>query len=414
MAAGLLACVLVWSQAWAQATPGLYDVRIEVADESTAERNRAFAEGLREMFVRLSGDSHIAQKLSLPPATGFVKQYSYQPLPEPVVNDAGEVMNLALRVQYNGHRIARLLQQQGLPVWGEHRPTLILWLLVRDGKRRYVMPAADASAIKAALEAAFRHRGVPLRWPLYDAADRKQLSTTDIRGGFREPLQAASARYQHGKGPILAGSLSWTGRGWQSEWTLLLNQAEKRWSQGGRDYQRVIRRSVDAIVDAMAEVYAVRELAPDAQGEPVFIHVAGIATTEAYKRGSDYLASMPAVKRLGLVHVDGRSVEFVLHLRTDRKTFLALLKNDGFLIEAEPPPKKEKSAPEASAKMAANKAEKKPAEAMTGKSADASALTPAAGKARAAPASATPGQEKSATAAKARSPRQVYYFRMPE
>ncbi len=311
----------------------LYDVTMPVVDESTAVRSTAFSRGLEEVFIRLSGDSRIASSLKMPSAGSYVKQYSYKANDKPDINDNGELLTAWITVQYNGTRIIEYLRKNGFPVWGEHRSELIVWMAVRDGRSQYVLKNADDSLIKSVTSEALRKRGVPSRWPVYDAEDKKKVSFADIRGGFLEPLTKASGRY--GRGPVLSASLSWTGSSWQSEWTLVLNTSEYRWSHKGGDYQQLIKQSIGQVVDKMGQIYAVRDRAAGESSVSIYLDVNGIDNVSRYKRTSDYLLSMPAVNSVGLSLVDSERVVFVLGLRSSEEDFLNLLKNDGELIEVE-------------------------------------------------------------------------------
>ena len=325
----------------------LHDVNLYVVDESDAERQRAFARGLREVFVRLSGDSLIATRLKLPAPASYVKQYSYQPVEQTQINEEGEVLNYRLTVQYNGTRVVEYLRDNGLPVWGEHRPKLVVWIAVRDGRREYVLKKSDDSLIKTAVESALERRGIPSGWPLYDRQDSRLLSFADIRGGFREPLEKASARYA--RGPVLSASLSWNGQLWQTRWTLLLNKTEYRWSNKGRNYNTIISQTIDQVVDTMGKVYAIRERADGEKAETVTLNIRDVSTITDYRRVSEYLAAMPAVKLARITLADGQQVEFDLLLRSGRADFLKLLKNDGELLEVKVKPKKTAPVPHAPA-----------------------------------------------------------------
>lgn len=313
----------------------LFDVVLPVVDESSTVRNQAFSRGLKEVFIRMSGDSDIISKLKLPPASSYVKQYSYQPVEALQLDEEGEQLNFLLTVQYNGTHVIEYLRKNGFPVWGEHRSDLVVWMVVRDGRSEYVLKEADSSVIKTAMERNFERRGVPVHWPAYNSTDRKILTFADIRGGFREPLEKASSRYA--RGPVLSVSLSWNGRTWRSNWTLLFKNTEYRWSHKGRDFERVIQQASDQIADKMGQLYAVKELSADEETPSILVHVSDISTIAQYRRVSDYLGLMPAVKMLRLIRVDSMSCEFELQLRSSREDFLVLLKNDAELIEAEKP-----------------------------------------------------------------------------
>ncbi|HHJ81307.1 MAG TPA: DUF2066 domain-containing protein [Candidatus Tenderia electrophaga] len=174
-------------------------------------------------------------------------------------------------------------------------------------------------------------RGVPSRWPVYDRQDRQNLTFADIRGGFHEQLEKASRRY--GRGPVLSASLSWSGKLWQSSWTLVHNQTEYRWSHKGSDYNDLIKTAINQVVDKMGEIYAVRELAPGETAHRIYLNVSHIDSIVQYKRVTDYLNTMPAVRQVGIVKVDAMQVRYVLALRSSEQDFVSLLKNDGELIQ---------------------------------------------------------------------------------
>jgi len=321
----------------------LYNVVIPVPDESPQAKNTAFMQGLNEVFIRLSGDSTIATRLTLPGITGYVQQYSYQPVPPGYVNkptankspdvngDSDDNTKFLLTVQYNGTRIINYLRDHGLPVWGEHRAVLVVWVAVRDGRHEYVLKNNDQSLIKTAIQKGLIRRGVPLRWPDYDSQDKKILGFTDILGGFRDPLEKASVRYA--RGPIAAISLSWDGSRWQSDWTLLFKNSEYSWSYSSANYNQLIQQSIDRMVDTMGRIYAVKELASGQSAAVLYMDVGDISNVSRYKRASEYLSDIQAVKQVRVKRVDGKSVEFELTLRSDQADFLSLLKNDGELIE---------------------------------------------------------------------------------
>ncbi len=332
----VIPAVLAWlSPPAAQAgeRASLYDVQIDVVDESAPTRQAAFRQGLEEVFIRLSGDSVIASKLNLPSASGYVKLYRYQPVEQPVVTDDGEVLAYRLTVQYNGTRVVETLRKQGFPVWGEHRSALMVWLAVRDGHRQYVLKQQDQSLIKQALDRALQRRGVIAGWPRYDRQDRDGLGIADIQGGFAEPLIAASGRYPHGS--ILSASLRWNGVEWQSGWTLLINGDEYRWQHHGNDYVRLIEEAVDQVADVMGEVFAVRDVSGEGRGQSVLLDVRGIRQMGDYKRVTDYLQLLEAIKTVVTKRVAGEQVTFEVGLRSRLADLITLLKADAVLLAEE-------------------------------------------------------------------------------
>ena len=332
----VFSCLLfAFGQAIAGHAVTLYQVEVLVADESTDARWRAFKEGLDEVFIRISGDSIVMDKLKRPAASRHIKQYSYDPVAKPVTNAKGETLNYRLKIHYNGSSMEKYLLENGFPVWGEHRSDLILWLAVRDGRNEYVLKSADNSLIKAAADDALQRRGIPDRWPLYDYKDKKILTIADIRGGFQDPVAKASTRY--GSGPALTGSLIWNGKLWQSSWSLLMagTNSNKHWSIEGADYDRVINKAIDQAADAMGLVFAVHNIDKNRQLLAVQVEVQAVSSIEKYRRVENYLTELRAVEAVVPLAVDGQNAIFKVTLLSTESDFLNLIKNDTELVEAE-------------------------------------------------------------------------------
>ena len=327
--------LFVFGQAAASGVNALYDVEVLVPDESADTRWRVFKEGLDEVFIRISGDSIVMDKLKRPPASRYIKQYSYDPVQEPVVNDNDEILAHRLKIQYNGSAMAKYLRDNGFPVWGEHRPDLVIWLAIRDGRNEYVLKNNDQSLLKTAADDALKRRGIPDRWPLYDAKDRKILKVADIRGGFRDPVIAASKRY--GRGPALAGSLIWNGQQWQSSWSLLMDNANRHWSIVDTDYTRLINKAIDQAADAMGLVFAIHGVDKNQQLATIRLQVQSVDSIRKYRKLEDYLRELNAVSHVSPLEVDGQSATFEVTLRSNEEEFFNLINNDGELIEAKPP-----------------------------------------------------------------------------
>ncbi len=309
----------------------LYDVDILVSDESKATRQQAFNHGLDEVFVRIAGDSIVMDKLKRPPASRYVRQFSYVPVEKPEINDAGEVLSHHLKIQYNGSLMEKYLRDNGFPVWGEHRPDVVIWLAVRDGKNEYVLKDTDRSLLKSAADKALVRRGIPERWPLYDYKDRKILSVADIRGGFKDPVSQASKRYT--RGPALTGSMIWNGRQWQSSWSLLMNTGDRHWSIVDADYNKLINKAIDRAADAMGEVFAIRVGGKSQPLVRIQLDVQAVNSIGKYRRVEDYLADLNVVQSIKPVQIDGQRALFEITLRGSEADFLNIINSEAELVE---------------------------------------------------------------------------------
>jgi hypothetical protein len=332
--------LLTFNQVTAKPVSGLYDVDLLVKDESADVRWAALKQGMDEVFVRIAGDSVIMDKLKRPAASTYVKQYRYEPVPvsttvAPATNEAGEVLTHRIKIQYNGSAMEKYLLDNGFPVWGKHRPDVVVWLAVRDGTNEYVLKDADQSLLKAAANEALIRRGIPGRWPLYDYKDRKKLSVADIRGGFNDQVMNASKRYS--RGPALTGSIIWNGKQWQSSWNLLMESGNRHWSLVDADYSQLMNKAIDQAADALGVVFAVNSKMNMQQLATIRLDVQAVDSIKTYLQVENYLTNLSAVETVAPLKVDGQNAIFEVRLRSTEEDFLNLIKNGAELIKVEAP-----------------------------------------------------------------------------
>lgn len=313
----------------------LYDVDILVADESSGTRDQAFNQGLDEIFIRISGDSIVMDSLKRPTASRYVKQFSYEPVTEPITDSTDEEMTHVLKLQYNGHAMEKYLRVNGFPVWGKYRSDVVVWVVVRDGKNEYVLKSVDHSLVKTAVDKALTRRGIPESWPVYDGKDKKVLSVADIRGGFKEPVMDASKRYS--KGPALTGSIIWNGKQWQSSWGLMVNQEDRRWSVDAADYNRLIDNAIDQAGDVLGSIYAIHRNAGDQQFVTIQVEMQSVSSIEKYRYIENYLANLNIVEHSRPLKIDAQSAVFEVTLSSTEDDFLNVIKSDAAFSEIKIP-----------------------------------------------------------------------------
>ena len=337
-------CVLfTFSQALAARVASLYDVEIPVVNESTETRKRSFDQGLDEVFIRISGDSVVMDKLKRPSSSRYVKQFSYEPVTASATNadtnkntnKDGEILTHRLKIHYNGRLMEKYLLDNGFPVWGEYRPKVVVWLVVRDGRNEYVLKSSDQSLLKAATTKALARRGIPVHWPSYDDKDKKALNVADIRGGFKEPVLNASRRYS--SGPALTGSMIWNGKQWHSSWSLFVEGEAHHWNLDGVDHKQLINKTVDQAADVLGVVFAVRDAANKPQAVAIQLDIQAVNSIEQYRYVENYLSGLSAVESVKPFKVDGQHAVFEVSLRSNEEDLFSLINNDAQLIQVKAP-----------------------------------------------------------------------------
>jgi hypothetical protein len=100
-----------------------------------------------------------------------------------------------LKVLLDASLINPLLQQQGIAIWGAHRPETLLWIVQQNGSDRQFLRKADDELVSALLQNLAENR-IPVTLPLYDIDDLLQLTETDVWAGFWQSINQASMRYR--------------------------------------------------------------------------------------------------------------------------------------------------------------------------------------------------------------------------
>jgi len=314
----------------------MFEASRAVINQDKDGRAAAFDQGLREVLVRVSGNSRAAGVSAN--AQAFVQQYRYLALDKTQPLPAGAPAQAAynLWMQFDETAIKNLLRERNLPVWGARRPAMMMWLAVRDGKNRYILTRKDASPIKDALEREAARRGLPLIWPDYDAAESKLLNISDIWGGFHDPVIKASQRYA--AGAIITGKIEGQsnspGNNWRGEWSVLIEDQKENWTQQAADMNQLLASGVDFTTDRIASRFAV--LLSQTGASTLQLQVTGINTAESYALVAHYLQSLGLVKQVFVTRVNGNVVDFQMLVNGGEDDLKRVIAIDKKLLPDEP------------------------------------------------------------------------------
>lgn len=331
-------CLLAAGTARAELVRGLYEAEVPVTEQSAGERRGALTAALAMVLVKVSGNRAIATDPAVADAllkpARFVQQYRYRVVeppaepqggPGPVENRSGgpagepPESQLILSVRFDATAVNELLRTAGQRIWGEARPTTLVWLAVEEGGRRRLVGASDKGPVTAALKERAAQRGLPLHLPLLDLQDQLRLEPVDVWGGFRDPILAASTRYQ--SQAVLVGRLSQDTPGmYQVQWSLYLGRETLRWESAGSVLEAVLGVGVDGAADVLSQRFAQTYTATG--GATLAVQVRDITSLDGYARAMDYLRELNGVKGVQVVMVSPGSVSFRLELTGERQAVI--------------------------------------------------------------------------------------------
>lgn len=335
-----LACLAVavglWpTSAWADVVEWLYDVDVPIAAATSGEVDprRAAGRALRELLVRMTGLKPLPNTAAVRGAIAnpdrYYAQYGFvtrpaQRLPE---GDPGDdVTETRLAVRFDTQAVLDLLRSAELPIWGQDRPRVLIWLVLdrHDAKRE--MASAASGDIPAKLHEAARQRGLLVELPLLDLPDR-YLAPADLWGGFGARVDAASRRYDP---DVLVVARLHEGRegAWTVDWRLRDPDdpyGEARDLSFAADEAEALRWAVDRSADELGRRLAVTGTSTDIMQ----LVVTGADTPPAYGAVLRYLASREYLEQVDVVGWTGTSLELALHARTDASRVRGLLSLGG-------------------------------------------------------------------------------------
>ncbi|MET0026979.1 MAG: DUF2066 domain-containing protein [Candidatus Thiodiazotropha sp.] len=320
---GLLLLSLLLPEAWAETVNNLYEAEVPVIGQSSEARAKGIREAFAAVLVKVSGDRTLVNNPDLGGllnrASGLVQQYRYKLLPIEPESGQAEGPDRLLWARFDARAVNRLLRESGIPVWGETRPSMLLWLGQESGTRRDLISPERESGLKSELSAVADRRGVPLIWPLMDIEDQNAVQVSDLWGAFEEDIRSASDRYL--PDVILVGRLSNLGRGgWRGEWILYLPDKVNRWQTQASNRDALAAEGLQQAIDALALRFAPQQVS---QGVThLKLRVYGVSRLADYALVQDYLRTLAMIEQVDLLSADAEKIDFLLRVNGNRESLI--------------------------------------------------------------------------------------------
>jgi hypothetical protein len=297
----------------------LYDVQVDVVDEGEQSRSEALKTGFKQVLIRVSGslavvnNEGIKQAINAP--TPYVHTYRYQR-----IANGGE-RKLKLIASFNRSQVTNLLNQNGIQVWGQRRPTTIVWMAIDDGRNRSIVSRTGNQIPKLELLRAAKLRGIPLVFPTMDQTDQQAVRFTDIWGGFDDAIRSASRRYN--ADAQLVGRIYRAGNNWTARWTLTIKRNRHSWQSSSPDISVVMSAGANGATDKIAKIVEKTDtevpVISDSSSSSVLVSVAnitGLPSFIAVQKQFAALKKQGAIKTARVVEITSDRVVFAIESRS--------------------------------------------------------------------------------------------------
>jgi len=312
---------------------GLYEAEVEVPDQEAGARSAGMSKAMEAVLLKVSGTSRVREDASLAEAmqqsTRYVQQYRYRSEAKPPQK------RLLLSVRFDQRSIDELLRQSGFNVWGDARPSTLIWLGVEDGGRRVLVGDNDRGMVREIISAEAARRALPIKLPLLDSTDRRKVRTADVWGEFLETIKNASQRYA--PQAILVGRLYPASAGrWEVRWSLDYRGEIIRWQSQAREVAPLITEGIDRVTDHIASHFVQNSVSDIGSGE-MLMRVEGVRNLKDYRRVIDYLEGVHGVKRLVVETMAPTAVDLRIAAEGGMDTVLRIIALSDILVKVEQP-----------------------------------------------------------------------------
>ncbi|OOE80966.1 hypothetical protein BZG25_04850 [Salinivibrio sp. ML198] len=291
----------------------LYHASIPLENGAQTSQQAAKKQGLSAVLTKVSGQRNLsdnpAVKQALQEVDSLITQLGYGES-----DTAGGAPTRTLEVGFDSQQVREILRQAGLPLWGSPRPSVLVWLVDDRGLERQIIWEQSERPVIDKLRQAAALRGLPVLIPVGDFDDLMAISSSDLWGGFIQPVEQASERYQ--PDGIVIAKLTDQGIRWQ-----LFPEA----NQMQTNQTRGQARDAAAMIHSLADYYAQQTgviLDQNDDSASVVIAVGGINNGNDYVALEKTLANLNAVQGVHLRKLNDDTLVFDAQLAASQQALI--------------------------------------------------------------------------------------------
>lgn len=298
----------------------LYQAQLPVATKTTAERNEIAADVLKNVLLKVVGDSAVLNSVDLTPileqSKHYILQYQYHRM-NTISDDLTQPDKLELQLTFNEQHINQSLLELGLPVWGGSRPDILLWLAIDNGSSRTIMGEGSTDeGIPLMINQAVEKRGLSLLMPLMDLQDQSALNFADVWGGFPRPILKASQRYD--AQVIVMARVAINDDVMYIRWQSITNNEAEHWRSRG-NAKTALESGVSELVDRTARRFT--QVINSQPAQRYDVQISNIKSYADYIRVKQYLTNLYYISDVKLSSLVDDKLEISILLSSDLSAF---------------------------------------------------------------------------------------------
>ncbi len=250
-------CASAADTAHAQDKDALYKAETIVTGTREPERLQGFGVGAKEVLIKLTGQPGLAgakpAKDVIARAPKLIADYSYEDRMKdiPVHDEQGtRDRPYFLRMRFDPEKFDKALKDAGLAKWVGKRPTVAVWLGIREGRGKYILSRDGEGGYgqREVLKEASARLGIPIVLPTDDQHDVTYENIVKRNWGA---LLTASQKL--GADSVLYGTLEFDGNAyWNSQWVVAGDHAYAKWKLNGVTFDKALKEAIDRVATVHA------------------------------------------------------------------------------------------------------------------------------------------------------------------
>ncbi|MBL1319955.1 MAG: DUF2066 domain-containing protein [Methylophaga sp.] len=303
------------SNSFAVDITGLYQAQLPVMTQTEEERKKISADVLKEVLLKVVGDSAALNSTNLTPILNqsdqFIRQYQYHRMNK-LSDDLTQPDILELQLIFNEDKLNQSITELGLPIWEKSRPEVLLWLAIdNNGRRTIVAEDSIDNAMSHSLKQALTKRGLPLFMPLIDLRDQMQLSFADLWAGFSEPILKASQRYD--AQIIVTARVAINENGaMKIRWQSIRNDKTEQWQSNGND---AFYAGISELADRTSRQFT--QVVRNQDTQRYDLQISNVKGYADYIRVKQYLSKLHTISDVQLSNLANDKLEISILLSSD-------------------------------------------------------------------------------------------------
>lgn len=312
-----LLLLLIMQPVFAVRVPTIYQVSLPVTTQSPEEKDKAAAQGLSQVLIKVSGNPDVMDnpslKFQLSNASRFIQEFNYTP---------GKRTPFLLKLKFDEEAVNQILHNADIPILGINRPLILAWVVFQVAEKQpEIIDNSSLSDIKGSLVSHAEKRGIPVIFPVMDMDDINKVSVNDIINMHKDSLVKASARYN--SEAVLIARIYPQPMGFFAEAKLVSGNDEWNWKLSDKSAQDVLDKLVDNVADTISSHAA--SMNKNSIQEQVTLKVSGITERSDYDLLVKYLKDLTPVASVELVKMAGNIATLTVNLRGTEQSLVQAL-----------------------------------------------------------------------------------------